>query len=54
MSLLEQDITKKGRVDNALPEPEKDLEFETESNKEYEIKAIIDSTIYGQQANSNN
>ena len=52
--MLEQDITKKGRVDNkALPEPEKELEFEAGDNKEYEVKAIIDSTVYGQQANNN-
>ena len=48
MSLLEQDTTKKGRVDKALPEPEK--EFEARDNKEYEVKAIIDSTVYDQQA----
>ncbi len=53
MSLLEQDITRKGRVDNkALPEPEKELEFEAEGNKKYEVKAIIDSAVYGQQANN--
>ncbi len=47
MSLLEQDITKKGRVDNkALPEPEK--EFEAGGDKEYEVEAILDSTVYGQ------
>ena len=48
MSLLEQDTTKKGRVDNkALLEPKKDLEFETRGNKEYKGKAMIDSAIYG-------
>ncbi len=47
--MLEQDITRKGRVDKALPEPEK--EFEAGDNKEYEVEAIIDSTVYGQQAN---
>ncbi len=52
MSLLEQDITEKGRVDNkALPEPEKELEFEAEDNKEYKVEAIIDNAVYGQQAN---
>ncbi len=52
MSLLEQDITKKGQIDNkALSEPEKELEFETGGNKEYEDKAIIDSAVYDQQAN---
>ncbi len=53
MSLLEQDTTKKGRVDNkALPEPEKELEFEARSNKKYEVEAIIDSAVYGQQVNN--
>ena len=48
MSLLEQDIRKKKQVDKALPELEKDLEIKAGSNKEYEVKAIIDSAIYGQ------
>ncbi len=51
MLLLEQDTTRKGRVDKALPEPEKEFEFEAGDNKEYEVKAIIDSAMYGQQAN---
>ncbi len=52
MSLLEEDITRKGQVDNkALPEPENELEFEAGGNKEYEVKAIINSAVYGQQAN---
>ena len=47
MSLLEQDTTKKERVDNkAFPEPEK--EFEAGDDKEYKIKIIIDSAVYGQ------
>ncbi len=50
MSLLEQDTTRKRRVDKALPESEK--EFEAGVNKEYEVKAIIDSAVYGQQANN--
>ncbi len=33
VSLLEQDTTRKGRVDKALPEPEKDMEFEAGGNK---------------------
>ncbi len=44
---------KKKRLDKALPELEKNLEFEAGGNKEYEVKAIIDSAVYGQQANSN-
>ncbi len=38
-------------MDKALPEPKKDLEFEAGGDKEYKIKAIIDSAIYGQQTN---
>ena len=48
MSPLEHDITKSGRVDKALPEPEKELEFEAGDNKEYEVNTIIDSMVYGQ------
>ncbi len=51
MSLLEQDTTRKGRVDKALPEPDKEVEFEAGDNREYEVEAIIDSAVYGQQAN---
>ena len=41
-------------MDNkALPEPEKDIKFEAGGNKEYEVKAIINSVVYGQQANNN-
>ncbi len=47
MSLLEQDTTRRGRVDKALPVPEKEVEFEAGDNKEYEVEAIIDSTVYG-------
>ncbi len=31
-----------------LPEPEKDMEFAVRGNKEYEVKAIINSLVYGQ------
>ncbi len=34
-----------------MSESEKKLEFETRGNKEYEIEAIIDNAVYGQQAN---
>ena len=34
-------------MDNkALIEPEKNLEFKVENDKEYEVKAIIDSAVY--------
>ncbi len=52
MSLLEQDPMRRRRVDKALPKLEKDVEFESESNKEYKVEAIIDSAVYGQQANN--
>ncbi len=38
-------------MDKALPEPEKEVEFEAGDNKEYKVEAIIDSAVYGQQAN---
>ncbi len=38
-------------MDQALPESEKDLEFEAASDKEYKVKPIIDNAIYSQQAN---
>ncbi len=48
VSLLEQDTTRKERVDKALPEPEKEFEFEEGDKKEYEVEAIIDSVVYDQ------
>ncbi len=53
MLLLEQVITRKGQMDNALPEPKKNIEFEAGGNKKYEVKKIIDSAVYAQQTNSN-
>ncbi len=40
-------------MDKALTKQEKDLKFETGGNKEYEVKAIINSAVYSQQANNN-
>ncbi len=54
MSLLEQDTMKKWQVDNTLPELKKDLEFEAEDSKKYEVKAIINSIVYDQKANNYN
>ncbi len=50
---MEQDIIRKRQVDKALLELEKHVEFEAGGNKEYKIEAIINSAVYGQQANSN-
>ncbi len=41
-------------MDKALPDSEKDLGFEAKGNKEYEVEAIINSAVYGQQANNSN
>ena len=43
MSLLEQDITRKGR-EFSVPE------FEPGDNKEYEVEAIRDSAVYTKEA----
>ncbi len=51
VSLLEQDTMRRERVDKARPKREKDLEIEARGDKEYEVEAIIDSAVYGQQAN---
>lgn len=49
--LLEQDTIRKGQVvNNALLESER--EFDTENNKKYKVKAIVDSAVYDQQANT--
>lgn len=48
ISLLEQNITRKRQV-NKLSEPEK--EFETEDNKKYKVKTIINSIVYGKEVN---
>ena len=47
VSLLEQDTTKKGRMNELFPEPEP--EFDIGNNKEYKIEAIIDSAVYAKE-----
>ena len=34
-----------------MPESKKDLEFEAGVNKEYKVKPIMNSAVYGKQAN---
>ena len=46
MLLLNRDITRKMKVDKALPELKKDMKFETKGKKEYKVEAIINSAIY--------
>ena len=47
MSLLEQDTTKKGRVDENAT---KLAELNTvENSSEYKVKAICDSAVYGKK-----
>ena len=48
MSLLEQDNTKKGQINELFLEPEP--EFDAGDNKEYKIEAIIDSAVYTKEA----
>ena len=40
-------------MNTALLEPKKDLELKSRGNKMNEVKAIIDSIVYGQQTNDN-
>ena len=48
VSLLEQDTTRKGRINELFPEPEP--EFDAGDNKEYEVEAIKDSAVYAKEA----
>ena len=48
MSLLEQDITRKERINKLFSEPE--LEFDTGNKKKYKVKAIKNSAIYAKKA----
>ncbi len=49
--LLEQDITKKGQVNNdILPESEK--KFEAGDKKKYKVKAIINNVVYNKEGNN--
>ena len=43
MLLLEQDITRNGRMNELFLEPEP--EFDTSDNKKYEVQAIKDSAV---------
>ena len=48
MSLLEQDITRKGQADKKTAEQ---LEFETSGdNKEYEVEGICNSAVYARES----
>ena len=54
VSLPEQDIISKSRINKTLLELKKDLEFEAGDNKEYEVETICNSIVYSSQANNNN
>ena len=47
MLLLKQDIIRKKQVNETLSEPEK--KFEARNNKEYKVKAIINSAMYSKK-----
>ena len=48
MLLLEQDTKRKGWINKLFPESEP--EFDAGNNKEYKIKAIIESAVYAKEA----
>ena len=48
MSLLEQDITRKERVDKRV----KELELEADNSKKYKAEAIQDSAVYASKLES--
>ena len=48
MSLLEQDTTKKKRVDKQV----KELEFGAGNSEEYKIEAIWDSAVFASESES--
>ena len=50
MSLLEQDTTRKGRVDEVV----RQIKFDVGNNEsgEYEVEAIRDSTVYAKKSES--
>ena len=48
MSLLEQNITRKGQVDKTISQ----LEFQDNIDKEYEVEAICDSAVYAKKSES--
>ena len=48
MSLLEQDTTRKGRMNELFSKPEP--KFDTGDNKEYKVEAIMDSAVYAKEA----
>ena len=47
MSLLKEDTTRKGRMNEPFPELEP--EFDAGNNKECEVKAIINSAVYAKE-----
>ena len=48
MSLLEEDITKKERVNKKMTE----LDFETGNSEEYKVEVIRDSAVYNRESES--
>ena len=46
--MLEKDTTRKEQINKLFPELKP--EFDADDNKEYEVEAIIDSTVYAKEA----
>lgn len=50
MSLLEQDTTKRGQIDEKLANLDFDQELDAGNNKEYKIESIRNSIVYTKEA----
>ena len=50
MSLLEQNITRKGRIDKKIRQMEFDVD--NDDNGEYKVEAIWKSTVYARESKS--
>ena len=48
VSLLEQNTTKKGRVDENI----RQMKFDAGNSEEYELEAIWDSAVYARESES--
>ena len=48
MSLVKQNTTKKGQINELFPEPEPG--FDASNNKKYKVEAIKESTVYTKEA----
>lgn len=50
MSLLKQDITRRGQIDKEFINLDPNQELDLRNNKEYEVKSIKDSVVHTKKA----